>query len=82
MGRLELKWELGGPRNYLAGKPLHAGEVLDVELDDGSWVPARYEYHWDRRASRFESTFWIIPNWLHPDEEVALSTERLCRWPG
>lgn len=80
MGRLELKWETEGPRNYLAGKPLHAGEVLVVELDDGSWTPARYEYHWSRRAIRFESTFWI-PNRLSPNEEIALSTERRCRWP-
>jgi hypothetical protein len=32
----ELNQELGGPRFYLAGEPLHAGELLEMLTDDGS----------------------------------------------
>ena len=56
---LELKWELGGPRNYLDGKPLHAGDLLEVLEPNGSWVLARYEYYWNRRTQEFESHFLV-----------------------
>ena len=42
---LELQVEAGGLRYYLSGKPIHAGELLELLLDDGRWVLGRYEWN-------------------------------------
>ena len=41
---LELRAEAGGLRYYLAGKSIHAGELLELLLDDGSWALGRFEW--------------------------------------
>lgn len=82
MTKPELRWELGGPRNYLDGKPMHAGEILEVELSDGSWTTARYEYSWNKREGEFQAYF-LISKAGSDDEEVVLRAESIpCRWPG
>lgn len=82
MGKLELKLELGGPRNYLDGRPLHAGEILEVRLSDGSWTEARYEYHWDRKATILDAYF-LIPRAGSPDTDTCLPAHSTwCRWPA
>lgn len=40
---LELVREIGGPRYYLDGRPLHAGDCLEIWID-GRWRLGRYEY--------------------------------------
>jgi hypothetical protein len=37
----------GGPRHFLNGHPVHAGSSLELLLDDGTWLPIRYEWTWD-----------------------------------
>jgi hypothetical protein len=43
---LELRREVGGLRHYLSGEPIHAGELLELQLDDGKWALGRYEWNY------------------------------------
>jgi hypothetical protein len=42
-GRLVLVDESGGLRHFLLGRPVHAGDGLELRLADGRWLPGRYE---------------------------------------
>jgi hypothetical protein len=85
---LELRTELGGSfyiagmpvpgglRYYLAGKPIHAGEMLEMLLDDGSWALGRFE--WNYRKEEWP--------WFYVDTEsgdtIDLNPEcSRLRWP-
>ena len=81
MGRLELRWDDFGPRNYLNGEPLSAGTILEVALDDGAWTLARYEYTWDRETQTFDA-YLLIPHPDTPHKSSYLEADSaLCRWP-
>lgn len=72
--RLELREEEGGPRYYLEGRPVHAGDVLEV-LDDTleDWTLVRFEW----------SHVLDEPVKLFTDKgEVRLPTTALFRWPS
>jgi hypothetical protein len=43
---LVLSTDLGGMRHFLAGRPVHAGTVLEMRLLDDVWVRVRYEWSW------------------------------------
>ncbi len=51
---LTLVVEAGGYRHYLAGQPIHAGEVLEYfDPAHGIWINARFEFipgHRGRKA--------------------------------
>lgn len=47
---LELRQEEGGLRHYLLGKPLHAGASVELLLEDGTWLPGRYEWSFRKEA--------------------------------
>lgn len=49
-GRLVLGTDAGGLRHFVDGQPVHAGYVLEVELEDGTWVQMRYEWNFTRDA--------------------------------
>ncbi len=34
----------GGRRYYLAGRPVHNGDVLEIRLVDGDWLRVRIEH--------------------------------------
>lgn len=36
----------GGRRHFLAGRPVHAGDLLELRLMDDRWIPVRYEWSW------------------------------------
>lgn len=47
-GSLQRRQDAGGPRDFLAGRPVHAGVTLerlagDVERGRGEWKKVRYE---------------------------------------
>lgn len=44
---LVLGTDAGGPRHFLAGRPVHAGTFLELRLPDDRWVVVRYEWNWD-----------------------------------
>ena len=51
-GQLELVPERSGLRHYLAGRPVHAGDGLELQLEGGVWVPARYEWSGEGAAPK------------------------------
>lgn len=38
----------GGRRYYLAEMPIHAGELLELLLDDGLWALGRFEWNYQK----------------------------------
>jgi len=71
--RLELRREAGGMRNYLAGKPVHAGDILEL-WKAGAWLRGRYE--WTFRTDDEPVLY------LAEDKAVCLSSADVLRWPG
>jgi hypothetical protein len=59
-----------GPRYYLADEPLHAGDMLELLTDDGSWVTGRYEYYWDRKNGNLDAYVCVGEETL-PIQETA-----------
>ena len=74
--RLSVTAEAGGQRHTLAGRPVHAGDTLELQLLDG-WVRGRYEWAFDARPPAL-----LIR--LAGTEEPAtlrLPAAALLRWP-
>lgn len=42
--RLELVRENSGLRHFVAGRPVHGGDGLELQLEGGSWIVGRYEW--------------------------------------
>ena len=53
MAQARLDFEMGSPRYYLEGEPLHAGDTLELQLDCGTWTTGRYEYSWKPQSREF-----------------------------
>jgi hypothetical protein len=76
----------GGPRHYLNGQSVHAGAGLEVLLDDGRWLPVRYEWSF-QSASRPTAHFALGT----PDEAAGIAdgpvvsfelpVRAILRWP-
>lgn len=88
MATLKFKWQPDGPRYYLDGEPVHAGNILEARNGDGTWTTVRFEYHWDRKKNTVQP-FLILSQepvshddsgvtWL---ENELLDTHSECRWP-
>lgn len=76
--RLELVREPSGLRHFLAGKPVHAGHVLELQLEE-AWVRGRYE--WSFR----EGTLPLFYLGLASGTGVVsfnLPESALLRWPN
>ena len=43
-GEMTFAWRSPGSRYFLQGEPVHAGDVLELLLDDGQWQPVRFEW--------------------------------------
>lgn len=70
---LELIHESGGPRYYLDGQPIHAGDVLEV-WRDGAWHCVRFE--WCHLQEITPVLYYSDDRgWLMRDDE-------LMRWAG
>lgn len=72
----KLEQELGRPlkhetRHYLAGKPVHCGDVLELYLD-GQWKTGRYE--WTGKPDD-------LPTFHHDGELLRTDDQCLMRWP-
>jgi hypothetical protein len=71
-GKLELKDEgRDGLRHYLNGEPVHAGELLEAQLDDGAWILGRYEWSFSKDE----------PPHLHVTGGSLALVTMLVRWP-
>lgn len=69
----EVRLEAGGLRHYLAGEPVHAGELIEVQRDDGSWEVVRYE--WTCRQQENPSLY------LDDSRAIWAKPEMRFRWP-
>lgn len=56
----KLKWQPDGPRYFLDGEPVHAGDILEARMSDGAWTTVRPEYSWDCRANTIKP-YLIVP---------------------
>jgi len=78
MGTLAIHWQYDGPRYYLDGEPVHAGDIIEARTYDGQWTVARFEYAWDAESGEVEP-FFIVPT---PDGgHRLLEADLECRWP-
>lgn len=74
--RLEEGTDGGGRRDFLAGRPVHAGETLYL-LTCVGWYPVRYESNMPRRASLL---FLGLPG-VREDVVIAVPYEARFAWP-
>ncbi len=74
-GYLEFRHELiEGPRHYLCGRPVLAGDILDVLTPDGNWIRGRYEWTCDP-----QTTAWLFVGC--EDGPLSIAQSSLVRWP-
>ncbi|HEU5219297.1 MAG TPA: hypothetical protein VFU23_11590 [Gemmatimonadales bacterium] len=79
-GQLELRTEPSGPRHYLNGKPVRAGQGLFLLLAPDVWVPGRYE--WTFRRKDRPRLYLELGGHAGQEVELRLPEEALLRWPG
>lgn len=75
---LELREDEGGPRYYLEGEPVHAGESLELRLrtvDGWTWAPVRFE-----TANRKPRAILDLGETL-ADADFVLPVGAVLRWP-
>lgn len=66
----------GGRRDFLAGRPVHAGQTLYLLTSIG-WYPVRYESNMPRRTSLL---FLALPG-VREDVVIAAPAEARLAWP-
>jgi len=78
---LELRHESGGPRHYLAGRDIHCGDQIEIQVAGprGPWVPVRYEASIRRNDGDEQDTLsvclYAIGARIYYDNDAAF------RWP-
>jgi hypothetical protein len=75
MANLVIGDDGAGPRHYLTGRAVHAGNNLEMLTETG-WQPVRYEAEWTDDS--------LTARLLLPDERelVVPGTDVELRWPG
>lgn len=48
-----------GTRHYLEGDPVHAGDILEMQGDDGAWISVRYEYTYQAQSRTFRAFVYL-----------------------
>ena len=75
----------GGQRHYLDGRPVHAGDVLQLLLADDHWLPVRYEWSWDDKPPRAYAALGAPAQAARQDQqpliEFSLPPRAILRWP-
>jgi hypothetical protein len=64
-GKLTFRFGSPGERYYLGEQGVHAGNLLEMRLDDGAWTHVRFEWN----------PHWQEPPVLIADEETAFRLE-------
>ena len=62
-----------GSHYFLQGEPIHAGDVLELLLDDGEWQPVRFE--WSTEPDRKPIVV------INQETALALPDQARFRWP-
>lgn len=86
MSRLELRQEESGPRYYLQGQGIHAGDLLELRVYDGpaaetareKWIRGRYEWSYaraDRPTFHTDLGCWQpVTEWDRKNNDVQAAT--------
>ena len=79
MAQIESGMDGGGWRQFLDGKAIHAGDMLEIELF-GQWLPARYEMDYHAR----QGLIYICLFLPRDDEAIVLKIRDTMdfRWPS
>lgn len=86
-GTLELRREVGGLRNYLNGRGVHAGEGLELHLGSSLWLPGRYEYKFGDDGELIALFYFSYECGHHAslgcgcELVVRIPTNAVLRWP-
>lgn len=83
-GRLELPTESSGLRYYLQGRPVHAGQGLELLTAPGTWAPGRYEWSYcreDRPLFHLGLGSGEDDGQCGPIAEMRLPPGPVLRWP-
>lgn len=71
--KLQLRHEGGGPRHYLAGRDIHCGDSIEIQLG-GPWVIVRYEAS-IRRPDELNVCLYAVGGRIYFDGDANF------RWP-
>lgn len=73
----------GDKRWHLDRVGIHCGDVLELALDDGGWIRARFEIAWRRVGQRATSDqFPVIHLPIVGGEEIDVTQGMRFRWPA
>jgi len=75
-GNFTFRFGSPGDRYYLDGQGIHAGDLLEMQLDDGAWQHVRYEYTWNPNGQTLE----VILH-FQEDRGIRLPVNGRFRWP-
>ena len=79
MGQIEDGTASGGFRQFLDGKPIRAGDMLELEVA-GHWLPARYEMNYHARQGSIHIQLFAP----HSKKEIVFKIDHDAmrfRWP-
>lgn len=78
MHRIILRDAPGGERHHLDGRPIHCGDVLELQTHIG-WLPVRYEASWYGEAIKRAILVANVPG---ANLVIVLHTDAFYRWPS
>ncbi len=82
-GHLVLTEDAGGHRHELDGRPVHAGDELELQLSGGTWIAGRYEWTYDQA----KPAVFVIPLMGAQGRSgepgfLPLPESAVLQWPG
>ena len=72
-GEFTFSYRSPGTRHYLEGEPVHAGNILEMQCDDGAWVCVRYEYTYQAKSQTLSA-------FVHLDNERCMKVSESARF--
>ena len=78
-GKLELEHRDQGTRHVLRRRPVENGDILELLLDDMTWVRGRYR--WSGDESEPPQLCFALPGEGDPEAVAVLPPQAILRWP-
>ena len=70
----------GGPRFYLDGQSMHAGDGIHL-LTVSGWLPGRYEYHWSQ-GEDLRPFFHFTIAGVYQEVSIRIPPHARLAWPS
>lgn len=77
---MKLQLDQDGERFVLDGRELHGGDVVELALEGGTWVPARFE--WQHVSGSRPKGYFLIGLAGGGDAMLFAPEGSHARWPG